>query len=46
MIQILESLTDLPTFSYSPTRAARDIVMEVEEVEKVKTLYKAILELS
>ena len=41
-------MIDLPTFSYSPTRATRDIVVEgneLEELEEVKTLWKAILEL-
>ena len=41
-------LIDLPNFSYSPTRATRDIVVEgneLEELEEVKTLWKAILEL-
>ena len=41
-------LIDLLTFSYSPTRASRDIVVEgneLEELEEVKILWKAILEL-
>ena len=42
-------LLDLLTFSYSPTRATRDIVVEgneLKELVEVKTLWKAILELS
>ena len=45
---LIACLLDLPTFSYSPTRATRDIVVEgneLEELEEVKTLWKAILEL-
>ena len=41
-------MIDLLTFSYSPTRASRDIVVEgneLEELEEVKILWKAILEL-
>ena len=38
-------LIDLPTFSYCPTRATRDIVVEGNELEEVKPLRKAILEL-
>ena len=42
---LLDPLIALPTFSYSPTRATRDIVVEGNELEEVKTLWKAILEL-
>ena len=48
VIESKSCLIDLPTFSYSPTRANRDIVVEgneLEELEEVKTLWKAILEL-
>ena len=38
-------LIDLPTFFYSPTRATRDIVMKDDDLEEVKTVYMAILEL-
>ena len=46
--QNLDCLIDLLTFSYRPTRATRDIIIEgneLEELEEVKTLWKAILEL-
>ena len=45
---LIDCLIVLPTFSYSPSRATRDIVVEgndLEELEEVKTLRKAILEL-
>ena len=42
---LLGPLIALPTFSYSPTRATRDIVMEGDELEEVKTIKKTILEL-
>ena len=48
VIESKNCLIDLPTFSYSPTRTTRDIVMEgneLEEIEEIKTLWKAILEL-
>ena len=51
VVVVIESknlLLDLLTFSYSPTRATRDIVVEgneLEELEEVKTLWKASLEL-
>ena len=40
-------LIDLPNFSYSPTRATRDIVVRVNELEEVKlgsmqVLYKYV----
>ena len=41
-------LLALPTFSFSPTKATRDIVMEGDELnvlEEVKTIRKTILEL-
>ena len=44
----VKRLIDLPTFSYSQTRATRDIVVEgneLEELEEVNTLWNAILEL-
>ena len=46
---LLDPLIALPTFSYSPTRATRDIVIEgdeLDELKEVKTIKKAILELS
>ena len=45
--KLLDCLLDLLTFSYSQTRG-RDIFMEgneLEELEEVKKLWKAILEL-
>ena len=42
---LIDCLIDLPTFFCSPTRATRDIVMMVDELEEVKTFEKAILEL-
>ena len=38
-------MLDLPTFSYSSTRPTKDIVGEGDELEEVKTIEKAILEL-
>ena len=38
---LIDCLIDLPAFSYSPTKATRDIVVEdfdLEELEEVKTL--------
>ena len=38
----------LPTFSYNPTRATRDIVVEgdeLDELKEVKTIKKTILDL-
>ena len=43
---LIACLLALPTFSYSPTRAPRDILVEGDEFEEVKTVKKAILELS
>ena len=46
--RLIDCLIALPTISYSPIRATRDIVVEgneLEELEEVKTLWKAILEL-
>ena len=34
---LLDPLIALPTFSCSPTRATRDIVVEGDEIEEVKT---------
>ena len=45
---LLDCLLDLPTFSYIPTKATRDIVVEGDELdvlEEVKTRKKTILEL-
>ena len=45
---LIACLLALPTFSYSPTRAPRDIVLkgnEINEQEEVKRVLKAILEL-
>ena len=35
---LIDCLLALPTFSYSPTRATRDIVVEGDELEEVKTV--------
>ena len=35
---LLDCLLDLPTFSYSPTIATRDIVDELDEVDEIKIL--------
>ena len=46
---LIACLLALPTFSYSPTRAPRDIVLkgdELNEQEEFKRVLKAILELS
>ena len=48
VIESKSCLLALPTFSYSPTRATRDIVVEgneLDELEEVKTIKKAIPEL-
>ena len=45
VIESKSCLLALPTFSYSPTRATRDIVVEGDELEEVKTIKKTILEL-
>ena len=45
---LIDWLIALPTFSYSRTRATRDIIVEgdeLEELEEVKTIKKTILEL-
>ena len=42
--KLLAWLLDLPTFSSSPTRATKDIVVEGDKLEEVKTVSKAILE--
>ena len=40
---LIDCLIDLPTFFYNPTRDTRDIVVKGDELEEVKTVYKAIL---
>ena len=42
---LIDCLIALPTFSYSPIRAPRDIVVKDDEQEEVKRVLKAILEL-
>ena len=42
---LLDCLLALPTFSYSPIRATRDIVVVGDELEEVKKVKRAILEL-
>ena len=39
-VVVIESkiLLAVPTFSYSPTRAPRDIVVEGDELEEMKTV--------
>ena len=38
VIESKSCLLALPTFSYSPTRAPRDIVVEGNELEEMKTV--------
>ena len=48
VIESKSCLLDLPTFSYSPTTATRDIIVEGDELdvlEEAKTIKKTILEL-
>ena len=35
---LIACLLALPTFSYGPTRAPRDIIVEGDELEEVKTV--------
>ena len=40
VIESKSCLIDLPTFSYSPTRATKNIIVESHELEEVKTIKK------